>query len=136
MDVAHKFEQEGITIHENSLVSSLKEMPRTIVAPVDPAGVTERETLHDAGQRRGVHLHYKVNMVSHEAECVDTVPEPLYTLLQEKVETVTVVIIEKDPLPIVAAEDHVIDCAGIVNSGFACHAGTISHKSPDAKPDP
>ena len=106
------------------------------MVPVDPLGVTERDILHDAGKWDIFHLDNQMDMVGHEAERVYAMAESLNPFLQEKVKAVPVLITEKDVLFAIATENDMVNSAGIMDAGFASHAGTISHESTDAKPDP
>ena len=75
-------------------------------------------------------------MIAHEAEGVNTMPEPFDPFLQKETASSPVSIIEEDGLPGVAAEDDVIHRSGIVNSRFPSH-GAIPHPLFQfCKPDP
>jgi hypothetical protein len=71
----------------------LKKMPRPALTPVDPPGITKTQILKDPPERDIAHLDGQVNMIGHEAEGVDTMPEPPDPLLQEEVETSPVPVI-------------------------------------------
>lgn len=67
-----------------------------------------------------------MNMVGHQAECVDTAAERFNRSLQKQVKTGAVAVIEEDGLACVAAQDNVVNSSGIMDAGFACHAGTVT----------
>lgn len=75
-------------------------------------------------------------MIAHEAEGVDTMPEPLRSFLEQEVEASPVPVIEKDGLPCVAAKDDMIECPWEVDSWFTGHGFMLSNKLKLCKPDP
>ncbi len=70
-----------------------------------------------------------MNVVGHQAECVDTAAERIYRALQKQVKTGAVVVIKEDGLSCVAAQDNVVNSAGIMDARFACHAGYVAANS-------
>jgi hypothetical protein len=52
---------------------------------------------------------------------MDVMAETLGTFLQKKIETGAVFIGDKDILPGIASQDYMIEGAGIMEAGFACH---------------
>ena len=81
----------------------------------------EGKVLHDAGEGNVAYLDHQMNMVSHEAEGVDAMAETLDTFLQKKKEAGAVFFGEKDILSGIASQNDMVDGAGIMKSGFACH---------------
>ena len=81
VDVTNQFQKVAVTINQNSFVTSLKKMTGSLFPPVDPAGITERKVLHASRQGDGANLYYEVDMIGHQAECMDTVTEPAGFLL-------------------------------------------------------
>jgi hypothetical protein len=75
-------------------------------------------------------------MIAHEAEGMDTMPEPLDPLLQQKVKASSVSVIEEDGLPCVAAQDDMIERSWIVNSWLTGHGSMLNNKLQLCKPDP
>jgi hypothetical protein len=75
-------------------------------------------------------------MIAHEAEGVDTMPEPLDPLLEQEIETSPVSVIEEDGLPRVAAQGDMIECPWIVDSGLTGHGPILNNKLQRCKPDP
>lgn len=138
MNIADQFQQVVVAIDKDSLVSTLEEMSGSLLAPVDPTGVTKREILHAAGQRDIACLQSKMDMVCHEAEGMDAVAEPACPLLEKEVEAISVVAGKKDRLSAVASENDVIQSATQVYSRFACHGAKISRSFNLStwKPDP
>jgi hypothetical protein len=60
-------------------------------------------------------------VIGHQAECVDAAVERLHRSLQKGVETGAVAISEEYRLAGVAAQDDVINGAGLMDAGFAWH---------------
>jgi len=75
-------------------------------------------------------------MVAHEAEGVDTMPEPLDPLLQQEVEASPVSVIEEDGLPCVATQGNMIEGSRTVNSWLTGHGSMLNNKLQLCKPDP
>jgi len=73
-------------------------------------------------------------VIRHEAESVDTVPEPLGPLLQQEVETSPVPVIEEDGLPRVAAQGDVIERHWILYSWLTSHGLMLNNKLLNCKP--
>jgi hypothetical protein len=91
------------------------------VPPVDPLGIAEGKVLHDSGERDVSYMDHQMHMVRHEAVSMDVMAETLGTFLQKKIETGAVFIGDKDILPGIASQDYMIEGAGIMEAGFACH---------------
>ena len=75
-------------------------------------------------------------MIVHEAEGMDTMPEPLDPLLKQEVKASPVSVIEEDGLPCVAAQDDMIERSWIVNSWLTGHGSMLNNKLQLCKPDP
>jgi hypothetical protein len=70
---------------------------------------------------------------------MDSAAELLDGVLEDQVEAIPVAIVEEDRVAGVAAEDDVVDGAGIMDAGFTGHAGRIAanvRKSNLTPPDP
>ncbi|WP_235045040.1 hypothetical protein [Geobacter sulfurreducens] len=65
-------------------------------------------------------------MVGHQAEGQYPVAKALSPFLQEQVKAVTVLGIVKYILTGVTAEDYMVQSAGVMYAGFACHAKRLS----------
>ena len=96
------------------------------MAPVDPARVTKRDVLHDAGQGDVGNLDDQVDMVGHQAEGVHLVAIALDPLLEQEIEPIAVLVLEEDVLPAVASENHVVDGTGVMDAWFAGHGRLIA----------
>ena len=57
MDVAREFEQISLSVNEDCLVSSLKEVARPALSPIDPPGIAKTEILQDSRKRDVAHLN-------------------------------------------------------------------------------
>jgi hypothetical protein len=75
-------------------------------------------------------------MVAHEAEGVDTMPEPLDPLLQQELEASRVSVIEEDGLPCVATQSNMIVRSRTVNSRLAGHGSMLNNELQLCKPGP
>ena len=62
-----------------------------------------------------------MNMVRHETESQYPVTVPFNTLLQKKVEPVSVLVVKEYVLSAVATKDYMIKCTGIMYAWFTCH---------------
>jgi hypothetical protein len=96
-------------------------MPVSVVPPVDPLGITEGKVLHDAGERDVAYLDCQMNMVHHEAIGMDSMAETLDSFLKKEIEAGAVFVGKKDILPGIAPQDDMIEGAGKMEAGFACH---------------
>lgn len=129
MDIAHQFQQVGICIDEQRLVTPLEYMAGTGLAVIDPLRVTLGDVLHDAGKRDCADLYHQMDVVGHQAEGVDTAVEFFHRPLQEERQPQPVAVIEEYLVTGVTAQDDVIDGAGIMDAGFTCHRGNVSVNS-------
>ena len=121
MDIAYQFEQIAVPIHQYGFIASLEEMTGSLLPPVEPAGITEREILHAAGQRNLANLQGKMDMVGHEAEGVNPVAKAESPFLKQEVKAAVVSVGQKNILPAVAPEDNMIKSTRKVDAWFACH---------------
>jgi hypothetical protein len=67
---------------------------------------------------------------------MDAVSKALDSFLDQKVEARAIFIIKENGLAAVAAQDHVIERPGIVNSWLTSHGATLHNKLQLCKPDP
>jgi hypothetical protein len=65
-------------------------------------------------------------VIGHKAEGVDAAVERLHRPLQKEVETGAVAISEEYRLAGVAAQDDVVNGAGIMDAGFAWNGGRVA----------
>lgn len=126
MNITHEFKQISIGIDQQGFVSSLKEVPGPGARIIDPLGKTQGEILHDLGERDIVYLHNKMEMVTHQAEGVDTTAEFLDNILEDQIEAIAVAIVKEDRIASVAAESDMIESGRIMNTEFTGHAGIIA----------
>ena len=121
MDVAHQFEQITVRIDQQGFVSPLEKMAGFFVSAIKVLRIAKAEVLHDPGQGYFADLDGEVQMVGHQAECMDAMAEPHGALLQQKVEPAAIRRIGEDNLPVIAAENDMIEGAGEMDSGFSGH---------------
>ncbi len=121
MDIANQLEKITVPLHQHGFVTALEEMAGSFLPPVDPAGITEREILHTARQRNIANLQGHMDMVGHEAKGVNPIAKPTGPFLKQKVETIAVSIVQKDNLPAVSPENHMIKSTRKMDAWFTCH---------------
>jgi len=126
VEVGHQLQQIIILFDENRLVSTLKEVPLCVCAPVEPLGVTKGEVLHDAGQGNLANLQGKVDMIGHQAEGMHPKTKALNAFLYQKKKTVTVFIFCENICATIATQHDMIECARIMNAGFTSHGLNVS----------
>ena len=100
--------QIRIRINEHRLVPPLKKMTGTFPAPVDPLCVSKTEILKNSGKRYPAHLNGKMDMVAHQAKCVNAVAKALDSFLGKKGKASPCLIIIENDLACVAPKDDVI----------------------------
>ena len=81
-------------------------------------------------------MYCQVDVIAHQAEGVDTMPEPLGPFLQQEIEPSPVPVIEEDGLPCVAAQGNMIQRAWIVDSWLTGHDPMLNNNLRVCKPDP
>ena len=101
-------------------------MPRPVLAPVDPSGITKAQILYDPRKGDVSYLDCQVDMIAHEAEGVEAMSEPLNSLLQEEVEADPVSVIEEDGLPCVASQGDMIECSRVIDSWLSGHGPILN----------
>ena len=82
------------------------------------------------------YLHREVNMIAHQTEGKNTVPESLVRFVENFVETEAVPIVRKDFLAGVAPEDNMINCPRRVYTRFSWHNKKLPHIFKSSRPDP
>jgi len=65
--VARQLQQVGVLLHQDRLVSSLKDMAGALVDAIEPLGIDAVELTHALGQIRIWRLHQKVVVIRHQA---------------------------------------------------------------------
>jgi hypothetical protein len=70
-------------------------------------------------------LQGEMDMVGHAAEGMNAEIEPLHSFLKQKIEATAIGLIEKDGIAGVAAQDHMVKGAGVMDSRFAGHSRRI-----------
>ena len=99
MNVASQFQKINVCVNQDRLVTSLKKVTRPTLTPVEPPGITKTEILKDSGKGNLPHLNREVDMIAHQAEGVDTMPIPLYPLLEQEIEASPISVIGEECLP-------------------------------------
>jgi len=102
------------------------------VPPIGPAGIPEREVLHDSGKLDVGHLNGQMDVIRHQAESMDAVSVTLSPFLQKEEEAAAVFVVCEDILFAVSSENDMIQRAGIMKPRFPCHAQRIADKSNNA----
>jgi hypothetical protein len=133
MNVANQFQKINVCIHQDRLVTSLKKMARPPPAPVDPPRITKAEILKDSGKGSLLDSNREVSRIAHQAERMDAMAEPFDSFLQQEEKARPVPIVKENALSVVAPQDDVIQCPGIMNPRFACHAAMLSRVSQHSK---
>jgi hypothetical protein len=98
MNIRRKFQQIGICIDNERLISSLEKVSAPVPAPIDPPRVPKRQVLQNPRQRRIGYLNSEMYVIRHEAEGNYPMSEPLHSFLKEEVEAVTILIFEENVL--------------------------------------
>src|SRR5258707_8686983 len=120
-DIAENFQQVGFFVDEESLESSLEEMPSTLVAPIESLGVLGLEPLHPARERgiRGLEDEVEV-VVEKGIRCND--PAVATDGLAEEVDKGESILVGADDvLAGVAAVGGVPKGAWIFDAKRSCH---------------
>ena len=89
-------------------MSPLEKVPGAVSSPVYPSRVAEGYVLHYLRQRHFSYLYCKVNMIRHEAEGMNAVPESLNPFLQEEIESVSVFILEENVMTCIPTDNNVV----------------------------
>lgn len=125
VDVTDQFQQIAVGIDEQRLVAALEQVAGSPVFAIDELGVAKSDILHNAGEGHVPHLDGQMDMVRHEAEGMDAIPETLNAFLDQQEKPRAVTVIEEDVLAAIAAKDDVINGAGIMKSRFAWHGRSV-----------
>ena len=136
VDIADEFKKISVGIGQKSFVSPLEQMPGPGSRMIDPLGETERDVLHDPGERNIIDLHDQMDMVAHQAEGMDTATKHLDGILKDQIEAITVAVVEEDRIAGVAAEDDVIESGRIMDAEFTGHAGSMPANVRKSNPTP
>ena len=123
--VTNEFKEVGVGIDQNGFITALEEVADSLLSLIDVSGVSEAEVLDDSGQRDVTDLDGDVDVIGHEAEGMDAVPESFSPIFEECVAVAPVGMTEEDILTTVAAENDMIDSAGIMDTGFASHGESL-----------
>jgi hypothetical protein len=83
MDIADKFEKVGVRVDQNGFVTPLKDVTRLFVFSIEPRRITLTQILNDSRQRYLPHLNHKMDVIGHQAECVNAVRVTFVTLLDQ-----------------------------------------------------
>ena len=86
-------------------------------------------SVHAGGERLLPGLERQVQVIGHQTEGVHAVAEARHAFGQEFIEAMSILRGEEDGLAGVAAQDHVVEAAGDVQTGFAGHAMRIVERS-------
>jgi hypothetical protein len=62
-----------------------------------------------------------MDVIGHQAECVDSVCVTFLTLLDQAMKSQIILIFPENILPCVSTQDHMIDRPGEMNARFASH---------------
>ena len=82
--------------------------------------------MHDTRKRHLTGLHNQMNMVGHQTKRMDTATNLFNRILQDQLETKTVLVVKKNRIADVTTKDYMIKSAGKMNTRFACHGLFIS----------
>jgi hypothetical protein len=93
-------------------------MAATFVFSVYELSIAKPHVLHDSGQGNIPYLHCSVDVSRHQTKSMDAVPESFNAFLQQQNKARTVVGIEEDVLPAIAAKNDMINGTGIMKSWF------------------
>ena len=89
--------------------------------PVEPLCIAQGYPLHDSGQRYVRYLNLEMDVVGHEAECVDLEGDTAAGIFQNRVEAEAVLVVGKDVPTIVASQDYMI----YVDAFLSWHGASI-----------
>ena len=135
MNIAYQFQEVGIFLTENRLVSSLKQVPEASVSDVKVFGVSGQQPLHDERQREPVDLHQEVDVVGHQTVRVEKEGSLLFEVGENFQEELAICLIPESFLSSIAACHSVKEGAGEMNSGRPGHGRDILSTFPTVKPD-
>ena len=102
MNISNQLQQIAIPIHQEGLVSSLKQMTHPFVATVDPARVPEAYVLHPSGQRNMTRLDGQMDVIAHTTEPMHPITKPPDAFLQQAIQVSIIVVFKEDVLSTVA----------------------------------
>lgn len=85
VNIAHKLEKVGIGIDEKGFVPPLEYMAGPLLGIVDPLRVSKGNILHDPGERYFPRLHYEMDVVCHQAECMYSASELFNRMLENQI---------------------------------------------------
>ena len=125
VDVTGQLKQIAVSINQNGFIPTLKQMADPFLLFVDVTGVTKTDILDYLGKRDISYLNNQMQMIGHQAECLDTVTEPFHTFLEQKIKPGTVRFGIKNILTAVATKDYMIKSTRIMDAGFASHVRQI-----------
>ncbi len=113
VQVCRQLQEVAVQIGHNRLVTSLQELPNSLLSPVDPAGLTKGKVLHDARKRNYADLYGERDRVVHQTEDMDRAMVTFSALLEEEIKTITVVIVIKGAYATIATQHDLIKSGGI-----------------------
>jgi hypothetical protein len=105
---------------------SVEDVTSTPLMLVDPAGVAERDILHDLRQGHLCYMDRQVEVVAHGGKAMSPMAKPCHPFLQQQVKMVAVIVTEKDRLAPITTQHDMIEATGNMQSWFACHDGSIN----------
>jgi hypothetical protein len=82
--------------------------------------------MHGARKRDLSDLHGKVQVIRHQAESMNSVAKSDCAFLQKEKKAIAIAVGGEDGLPAVAAQHDVVESAGKMDAGFACHGGRLA----------
>ena len=135
MNVTYQFQEVGILLTENRLVSSLKQVSEASVSDVEVFGVSGQQPLHDERQREPVDLHQEVDVIGHQTVSVEKEGVLLFEVGENFQEELAICLIPESFLSSIAACHGVKKGAGEMNSGRARHGRDILSTFLTVKPD-
>jgi hypothetical protein len=125
MNVTDQFQEIGVLLAEDGLVSCGKQVADPFVPAIKEAGITGKDRAHDAGEGKSLCLDEEMEMVSHESVSVEAIRESFSSHGQALDKSLKALFVLKDDLAVIAPGDDVIEGAGELNPRFAGHGAMV-----------
>ena len=119
--------------HRQRLVAAAEQVPKELVAVVQPDRIGAQEPAHPRHQIRVRGFQDMMEMVAHQAVGMDSPTGLLTGFGQRLEEIVTIHLVQEDVFPAVAPAHHMVDGPGILNSDFARHAAILARLANEGK---
>ena len=108
-------------IDQQSFVAPAKQMSEKLVPAVIPLGVGSQQPFHARDQVGIRRFNHEMEMVRHETEAVHLPPRLLAALPQRRKEPVSVSVVAKNLLAMIATAHHVVNGVRILYSQLPSH---------------